>query len=419
MSKILAIKARQILDSRGNPTVECDIKTDKGIFRASSPSGASTGTNEALELRDNKKAYHGKSVQIAVKNVNLILAKKLKGKNVAKQQDLDNLMIKIDGTKNKSKLGANAILAVSMAIARAGAASKELPLYEHLSKLHGTKLTLPVPAFNIINGGKHAGGKLDIQEYQILPVGAKSFSEALQIGTEIYQTLKKNLENDFGKAAINVGDEGGFAPPLTCMDEPFDYITNTIIKLGYWKKVKLGIDAAATEFWKHGTYYIEGKEYSPEQLKERYEQMVDDYPLVSIEDPFYEEGFDEFAQLSKEIDAQIIGDDLTVTNPERIKKAIQQKSCNCLLLKVNQIGTITEAMKAAKIAAEAGWNIQASHRSGETTDTFVADLAVGLSTGQIKSGAPCRGERTAKYNQLLRIEEELGRKAKYAKVKFT
>jgi enolase len=410
MAKILSVKARSILDSRGKPTVECDIKTTDGIFRASVPSGASTGAHEAIELRDEAKEFLGQGVQKAVNNINLAIAKKLKGRNPSSQKELDELMIKLDGTKNKSKLGANAMLAASMALARAGAAAKGLTLYEHIAKLYGTKkITMPVPSFNIINGGKHAGNKLDIQEYMIMPVGAKNFSEALRMGSEIYQMLKKNLENHFGKTAINVGDEGGFAPPLTCIEEPFDYITDAINKLGYWKKIRLAIDCAATTYWKDRIYYLEQQEYTPAQLAEKYEELVSNYPLASIEDPFYEEDFANFAALRRKLSqTQIVGDDLLVTNPERVKKAIAQKSCNCLLLKINQIGTITEALEAAKMAHKAGWNIMTSHRSGETEDNFIADLAVGIASGQIKSGAPCRGERLAKYNQLLRIEEETG-----------
>ncbi|MEM3154961.1 MAG: phosphopyruvate hydratase [Candidatus Woesearchaeota archaeon] len=412
MAKILALKARSILDSRGNPTVECELKTSDGTFRASVPAGASTGTNEAHELRDHGKEYLGMGVQRAVNNINVVLAKKLKGRKVD-QNEIDELMIKIDGTKNKSKLGANAILAVSMAAARAGAAAKNLPLYQYLGSLFGTKKhTMPVPAFNIINGGKHAGNKLDFQEYMILPNGAKTYLEALRIGSEIYHALRKNLENHFGRQAINVGDEGGFAPPLECVEEPFDYITDAIINLGYWKKVKLGIDCAATTFWKQGRYYLEGRDITSEQLLKRYEDLVDSYPLISIEDPFYEEDFSNFAKLKKQVKAQIVGDDLLCTNPERVKKAITRNSCNCLLLKINQIGTITETLKAAQLAKEANWNIMVSHRSGETTDCFIADLAAGIAASQIKAGAPCRGERLAKYNQLLRIEEQA--KAPYA-----
>lgn len=366
MAKILALKARSILDSRGNPTVECDLKTNDGVFRASVPSGASTGTHEAHELRDNGKEYLGMGVQRAVNNINLILAKKLKGRAVG-QKDIDEFMIKLDGTHNKSKLGANTILAVSMAAARAGAAAKKMPLYAYLGKLAGVKkFTMPVPSFNIINGGKHAGGKLDFQEYMIMPTKAKNFAEALRMGSEIYHVLKKNLENQFGKTAINVGDEGGFAPPLTCIEEPFDYITDAIIKLGYWKKVKLAIDCAATTFWKNGTYYLDGQELKPDALVNRYEELANGYPLISIEDPFYEEDFSNFAKLSKKLpNTQIVGDDLLCTNPERIQKAITRNSCNCLLLKMNQIGTITEALKAVQMAKKAGWRIMVSHRSGK------------------------------------------------------
>ena len=421
--KILAVKARQILDSRGNPTVECSVKTENGLFTASVPSGASTGTHEALELRDGGKKYLGMGVERAVKNVNTIIARKLVGKNCAVQEDIDNLLIHLDGTPNKRKLGANAILAASMAVCRAGAAANEEQLFEHIAHLFDTKkFTLPIPAFNIINGGKHAGNKLDIQEYMILPVGAKSFSEALQIGSEIYHTLRKQLIDTYGKSAVNIGDEGGFAPPFVCIEEPFDAIVDAIIKLGYWKKVKLGIDCAATTIWRDGDYYLEGQEYTPDELIEKYEELADAYPLVSIEDPFYEDDYENFAKLHRKLrKIQIVGDDLLCTNPHRVQKAIVHKSCNGLLLKINQIGTITEALNAAKLAMNDNWNVMVSHRSGETEDNFIADLAVGIASGQIKAGAPCRGERLAKYNQLLRIEEELGRKAAYAgkSIKFT
>lgn len=413
MSKILAVRARQVLDSRGNPTVECDVKTGKGVYRASVPSGASTGIHEAHELRDRGKKYLGKGVSKAVRNINVVIAKKLKGKNPCKQEEIDELMIKLDGTRNKNRLGANAILAASMAVCRAGG---ERSLYKHIGKLYGNKkFTLPIPAFNIINGGKHAGNNIAIQEYQIMPTGAKSFEEALRIGSEIYHQLKKTLEHHYGKQATNVGDEGGFAPQMENIEQPFEYITDAIISTGYWKKVKIGIDAAASEFWKHKDYYLDGKQVSPEKLLEKYEALADKYPLISIEDPFYEEDFTGFAKLMHRLPRmQVIGDDLLCTNPKRIKKAIEKHSCNCLLLKMNQIGTVTEALAAAKLAETSKWNVQVSHRSGETTDDFIADLAVGIASGQIKSGAPCRGERLAKYNQLLRIEEELGRKATYA-----
>ncbi len=407
MSKITAVKARQILDSRGNPTVECALKTTDGIFTASVPSGASTGVHEALELRDGGSAFMGKGVLKAVKNINTILAKKLAGKNPAQQAVLDRLMIALDGTQNKKKLGANAILAVSMALARAGAGAQGSGLHQYIADMAGiTKQRMPVPAFNIINGGKHAGNNLDIQEYMLLPTGAKSFAEALQIGSEVYHDLKKVIEERHGKAATNVGDEGGFAPPMHCFEEPFDEIMDAVQELGYYKKIKLGIDAAATTFFKDNRYYLENSAHSGKELAEKYLEAAQAYPLISLEDPFAEDDFTHFAQLTKKIKGvQIVGDDLTVTNPARIKKAVNLKACTCLLLKINQIGTITEALEAARLARKARWNIMVSHRSGETTDDFIADLAVGLGTGQIKAGAPCRGERLVKYNKLVRIEQ--------------
>ena len=407
MSKIVAVRARQILDSRGNPTVECSIKTTMGVFTASVPSGASTGVHEALELRDGSKPFLGKGVQKAVKNINTVIASKLKGKDPAAQNELDRAMIKLDGTNNKKKLGANAILAVSMALTRAGAASCGRGLHDYIAQLAGIKKqVMPVPALNIINGGKHASNDLDIQEYMLLPTKAKSFAEALQIGSEVYHDLKKVIAEKHGKTATNVGDEGGFAPLMNCFEEPLDEIMDAVQDLGYYKKIKLGIDAAATTFYKKGKYYLENIAHTGPQLADKYIDAANAYPIVSIEDPFAEDDFKNFALLTKKIKrVQVVGDDLTVTNPARIKKAITMKACNCLLLKINQIGTITEALKAAKMAKSAGWNIMVSHRSGETTDDFIADLAVGLGNGQIKAGAPCRGERLAKYNRLLRIEE--------------
>jgi len=416
--RINDIRSRQILDSRGNPTVETEIITRRGVSRAAVPSGASTGKHEAAELRDGKPAFLGRGVTKAVKNV-FSLKKPLLGKNWT-QKSFDDFLIKKDGTKNKSKLGANALLSLSMAFCRASALEKGIPLYEHIAALAKTKPSLPIPAFNVINGGEHAGNKLDIQEYQLLPVKARTYSEAVRIGSEVYHILRKLLVNDFGRAAINVGDEGGFAPPLPCYVEPFDYILKAVEEAGYTKKVRLAIDAAASEFYvqgKQNKYCLEGTFLSAEQLMKKYVEMVKAYNVVSIEDPFHEDDFEAFAALKKALpNTQIIGDDLTVTNVERIKKALKYDACNCLLLKVNQIGTITEALDAVKLVRKNGWNVQVSHRSGETEDTFIADLAVGLGAGQIKSGAPCRGERTAKYNQLLRIEEELGRKTKYGGV---
>ena len=412
--KILGVRSREILDSRGNPAVEAELKTKKGTVRASVPSGASTGVHEALELRDGGKRYFGKGVNAAVSNVNKVIAKHIVGRSFD-QEKIDQLMIRLDGTLNKEKLGANAILPVSIAFCKAAALEKDMPLYRHISGLfENKKLVLPVPAFNIINGGQHAGNKLDIQEYMLLPVGAKSFREALQIGSEVYHELKKLLQKDYGRCAVNVGDEGGFAPPMDCYEAPFDYIMDAVENLGYFKKIKLGIDAAATSFYRNGRYYLEGQELSAGDLIDRYIELAKAYPVVSIEDPFVEDDFEAFARLNKKIKGvQVVGDDLLCTCQQRIQKAIIMDSCSALLLKVNQIGTITEALEAARLAMNNSWNVMVSHRSGETDDSFIADLAVGLGNGQIKSGAPCRGERLAKYNQLLRIEEELGRKAKY------
>lgn len=414
MAVIKSLKAREILDSRGNPTVEAKVETSKGIFKASVPSGASTGVHEVIELRDGGRRFHGKGVLKAVNNVNILIAKALRGKNCANQKLIDNTLIKLDGTANKSKLGANAILSASMACCKAGSQGE---LFEHIGKLFGNKkFILPVPFFNVINGGKHSGGNLDFQEYMVLPDKAKSFSEAMQIGSEVYHRLKQILTKKYGKIAINIGDEGGFAPPLSCYEEPLDLMADAVQDLGYWKKVSFGLDVAATSFYKDDRYLLEGKKITANELAQRYIEIVNSYPVVSIEDPFYEEDFETFALLTRQIGkkVQIVGDDLLCTNPDRIKMALTDKSCNVLLLKINQIGTITEALNAAKLALDNNWKVMVSHRSGETTDSFMADLVVGLGVGQIKAGAPCRGERLAKYNRLLEIEQKLGKKAKYA-----
>jgi len=411
LSKIKAIKSREILDSRGNPTIEVDLKTDEGIFRAAVPSGASTGVHEALELRDKDKRYNGRGVLTAVGNVNNIISKKIIGMDPAKQNEIDELMIKLDGTKNKSKLGANAILGVSMAVCRAGAESKKIQLYQHINEIFGKKtlMRLPVPFFNVINGGKHAGNQIDFQEYMIAPVKAKDFHEALRMGAETYAALKEILMKKYGKSAINVGDEGGFAPPLTKIEEPLQMIIEAISNAGYKQTIKIGMDVAASSFFKDGSYIVEGKKINSAQLTSKYESLSRSYPIISIEDPFDEESYDDFAELKKRIgrSIQIVGDDLLVTNVERIREAIKRNSCSALLLKVNQIGTVTEALDAAKLAYDSKMQVMVSHRSGETSDSFIADLAVGIGCGQIKSGAPCRSERLAKYNQLLRIEEEI------------
>ncbi len=408
---IKEISAIQVFDSRGNPTVECNISTEKGGFRAIVPSGASTGRYEALELRDNEKAFLGKGVSKAISNINKRIAPLLKRKDETKQEEIDNLMLKLDGTDNKSELGANAILAVSMAVCRAGAASKNIPLYEYIAQISKRKKIMPCPAFNVINGGRHAGNNLDIQEYMILPTGARNFSEAMQIGSEIYHVLKETIRKEYGKEATNVGDEGGFAPPLNEAEEPLKLLVSAIKDSGYKGKVEIGLDVAASEFFKDGKYIFQGKAVESKELIDFYKKIIKKYPIFSIEDPFDQNDFDCFAQLTKEVgdETQIVGDDLLVTNPVRIKKAIQLKACNTLLLKVNQIGSVSEAIEAANLAFSNNWRIMVSHRSGETEDSFIADLAVGLGAQEIKSGATCRSERLSKYNQLLRIENALGK----------
>ncbi|MBD3354479.1 phosphopyruvate hydratase [Candidatus Woesearchaeota archaeon] len=421
MMAIKKIIAREILDSRGNPTVEVDVWTNKTFARAKVPSGASTGVHEALELRDKGKRFNGKGVSKAVNNVNKRIAKRLIGMDAKKQKEIDDLMIKLDGTENKKKLGANAILGVSMAVCKAGALERGIPLYSYISELAKVKkITMPVPSFNVINGGKHAGNKLDIQEYMIMPVGARNFKEALRIGAEIYHILKKIIKEKYGLNAVNVGDEGGFAPPLNKIDDPILLLQKAIRDAGYVRKVRIAMDAAASEFYRNGKYHIEGKKLKGKNLNVVYKGLIEKYPIASIEDPFDQEDFDNFTKLTESAgkEVQIVGDDLLCTNVKRIQKAINKKCCNALLLKVNQIGNITEAIDAARLAQEKEWGVMVSHRSGETCDDFIADLAVGLNAGQIKSGAPCRSERLAKYNQLLRIEEELGTKSRYAGTRF-
>ncbi|ORX84974.1 enolase, partial [Basidiobolus meristosporus CBS 931.73] len=425
---ITKVHARQIFDSRGNPTVEVELTTEKGTFRAAVPSGASTGIHEALELRDEDKAsYLGKSVFKAVANVKDVIAPALIKANIdiTNQEAIDEFMIKLDGTKNKSKLGANAILGVSLAAAYAGAAQKGIPLYQHIAELSGSKqpFVLPVPSFNVLNGGSHAGNKLAMQEFMILPTGAKSFTEAMKMGSEVYHALKSVIKSKYGQDATNVGDEGGFAPNIQDNKEGLELLKTAIDKAGYTGKVKIGMDVAASEFYKENKYDLDFKSansdkskwLSGENLAKLYKEFADDYGIVSIEDPFDQDDWEAWSHLTAQVgkNTQIVGDDLTVTNPERIQTAIEKKACNGLLLKVNQIGSVTESIRAANLARKDGWGVMVSHRSGETEDTFIADLVVGLRTGQIKTGAPCRSERLAKYNQILRIEEELGDKAVY------
>ncbi|XP_041275320.1 alpha-enolase isoform X2 [Onychostruthus taczanowskii] len=422
---ITKIHAREIFDSRGNPTVEVDLYTNKGLFRAAVPSGASTGIYEALELRDNDKTrYMGKGVSRAVKYVNEFLATALctQNVNVVEQEKIDKLMLEMDGTENKSKFGANAILGVSLAVCKAGAAEKGVPLYRHIADLAGNpEVILPVPAFNVINGGSHAGNKLAMQEFMILPVGADSFKDAMRVGAEVYHNLKNVIKEKYGKDATNVGDEGGFAPNILENKEALELLKTAIAKAGYTDKVVIGMDVAASEFYRDGKYDLDFKSpddpsryISPDQLADLYKGFVKNYPVVSIEDPFDQDDWGAWKKFTGSVNIQVVGDDLTVTNPKRIAKAVEEKACNCLLLKVNQIGSVTESLQACKLAQSNGWGVMVSHRSGETEDTFIADLVVGLCTGQIKTGAPCRSERLAKYNQLLRIEEELGSKARFA-----
>ncbi|MBN2052984.1 phosphopyruvate hydratase [Candidatus Woesearchaeota archaeon] len=430
MSTIQSVYAREIIDSRGNPTVEVDLITEDGLFRAAVPSGASTGAYEAIELRDgDNKRYMGKGVLKAVDNVNKKIAPLVKGTDPTKQFEIDQKMIAADGTETKSNFGANAILAISMAACRAGAGAKKVPLYQHIADLAGTKdFVMPVPSFNVINGGSHAGNKLAMQEFMILPLGAKNFHEAVRIGAEVYHNLKKVIKEKYGQDAVNVGDEGGFAPNIQDNREGLELLKEAIAKAGYKGKVKIGMDIAASEFYKDGKYDLDFKnpnndgsmKKTGDEMIELYKGFVKLYDIVTIEDPFDQDDWESYTKLTQQIGKkiQIVGDDLLVTNPKRIKIGIEKKACNSLLLKVNQIGTVTEAIQACKDAQKAGWGVMVSHRSGETEDSFIADLVVGLKTGQIKTGAPCRSERLAKYNQLMRIEEELGKKCRYAGKKF-
>ncbi|MBT3407036.1 phosphopyruvate hydratase [Candidatus Woesearchaeota archaeon] len=416
------IKARQILDSRGNPTVEVDVKFGDVSARAAVPSGASTGEHEALELRDKKKEYLGKGVSKAVKNVDKIF-KALKGKTMVSQVELDKFMIGFDGTPNKKRLGANAILGVSMASSRAFAKSMNVSLYEYVHKIsNSSRMIMPVPFCNIINGGVHAGNALDFQEFMIAPVGAKSFSEATKMASETYHLLKDIIKKKYGQNATNVGDEGGFAPDVSNVGVALELIEEAISQSGYGKKIKVAMDAAASEFYdaKSGMYTIEGREIDGMDLMDLYKDLVKHFPLISIEDGFAEDDFHNWSLMFKELGdkVQLVGDDLLVTNPNRVRMAMKVGLCNALLLKVNQIGSVTEAIDAATLSMNRGWKVMVSHRSGETEDPYIADLAVGLGTGQIKLGAPCRSDRVAKYNQLLRIEEELGRSVKYGGIDF-
>ena len=415
MSKIKAVNAREILDSRGNPTIEVEVVLeDKSIGRAAVPSGASTGAFEAAELRDGGSRYLGKGVTSAVKNVIEKITPVVIGMSATDQRAIDQKMISLDGTKNKSALGANAILGVSLATARAASVSANQSLFAYLG---GSKAkTLPVPMMNILNGGAHADTNVDIQEFMIAPIGADSFKESLRWGAEIYHSLKSVLKKK--GLATSIGDEGGFAPNLDSNRAALDLILVAIEGAGFkvGSQIALAMDVAATEFFSEGKYEFEGKSLTSEQMITYYSDLVSNYPLVSIEDPLDEDDWSGWAKLTAELGEkiQIVGDDLFVTNPERLAKGIESKTANALLVKVNQIGTLTETIDAVNMAHENNYKSMMSHRSGETEDTTIADLAVALNCGQIKTGAPARSERVAKYNQLLRIEEELAADAVYA-----
>uniref|UniRef100_A0A672HHK7 phosphopyruvate hydratase n=1 Tax=Salarias fasciatus TaxID=181472 RepID=A0A672HHK7_SALFA len=402
---IVSIVAREILDSRGNPTVEVDLHTGKGLFRAAVPSGASTGIYEALELRDGDKTrYKGKGVTKAVAHINDTIGPALiqSGINVLEQDKLDNMMIEMDGTENKSKFGANSILGVSLAICKAGAAEKGVPLYRHIADLAGnSELVLPVPAFNVINGGSHAGNRLAMQEFMVLPVGAESFRDALRVGAELYQTLRNVIKEKYGQDATNVGDEGGFAPNIQENSEALELIKTAIEKAGFTDKVVIGMDVAASEFFSEGKYDLDFKSppnaarnISADELASIYQGFINNYPVVSIEDPFDQDDWPAWSQFTSSVGIQVRNHFLV------------SPGCVCSSENTGQ--------RPCKLAQENGWGVMVSHRSGETEDTFIADLVVGLCTGQIKTGAPCRSERLAKYNQLMRIEEELGDQAHFA-----
>ncbi|MFH1031204.1 MAG: phosphopyruvate hydratase [Chloroflexota bacterium] len=419
MPAIKTIKAREILDSRGNPTLEAEVElADGAIGRAAVPSGASTGKYEALELRDGDKArFNGLGVLRAVDNVNKIIAKSVAGMEASDQAAIDRHLIELDRTPNKSKLGANAILGVSLAVAHAAANQACLPLYEYLGKDY----TLPVPMMNILNGGKHASDSTDFQEFMVVPAGARSFRHALEMGTQVYHSLKK-LFKDKG-LNTNVGDEGGFAPSLPSNKSAVEGVLSAIEKTGYkpGKDCFIALDPAASEFYKDGKYVLakEGSSLTTAEMVDYYVKWASSYPIISIEDGLAEDDWDGWQLLTKKLGSkvQLVGDDLYTTNTARLSKGIELKASNSILIKLNQIGTLTETIEAVEMAKQAGWTAVISHRSGETEDTTIADLAVGLNTGLIKAGAPARSERTAKYNRLLRIEEELGKKAAFPGIK--
>ncbi|TDP40521.1 enolase [Idiomarina aquatica] len=421
MSKISRIIAREIMDSRGNPTVEADVYLESGhMGRAAAPSGASTGSREALELRDGDKSrYLGKGVQTAVNNINGAIGEALMGKDADNQQAIDDIMLRLDGTDNKEKLGANAILAVSLAVAKAAAASQGIALYEHIANLNETagQYSMPLPMMNILNGGEHADNNVDIQEFMIQPVGAESFKEALRMGAEVFHALKKVLQQRGLSTAV--GDEGGFAPNLASNEEALQVIVEAVEKAGYamGKDITLALDCAASEFYKDGQYVLAGenKSFDAAGFADYLAELCDRYPIVSIEDGLDESDWDGWKVLTEKLGdkVQLVGDDLFVTNTRILKEGIDKSIANSILIKFNQIGSLTETLAAIKMARDAGYSAVISHRSGETEDATIADLAVGTAAGQIKTGSLCRSDRVAKYNQLLRIEGELNGKAPY------
>jgi len=408
MSKIKDIIAREIKDSRGKPTVEVELETERGIFVASVPSGASTGENEALELRD----ADGCGVNNAINNVNEIIAPKLKGKNPENQKEIDELMMGLDGTENKSKLGANAILGVSIAVCRAGAASKKVSLYQHISELCevrlNSKLKIPLPMFNILNGGRHAKNGLDIQEFMIIP-HKKTFAETLVACNKVFNNLKENIEKSFGNEHLELGDEGGFAPPVKTAEQAL-YLLKAAVDSE--QDINFALDCASSEFYSEGKYMLEGREMTRHEMLDFYTELVKKFPIVSIEDGFAESDWEGFKEMKKEMGEKIIivGDDLTTTNIKRIQEAENKQACNGVILKLNQIGTVSETIEASNLAKSFGWKTIVSHRSGETLDDFIADLAVGLGADFLKAGSPAKEERMVKYQRLLEIEQELNKK---------
>ena len=414
-NKIKNIKAIEVLDCRGNPTVEVQVLTEKGISdKAIVPSGMSTGIHESVEIRDGEKRYLGKGVRTAVNNVNSIIFKNLKGRDITNQEEIDKILIELDGTENKSTLGSNATTAVSIAISKTAAKALQIPIYEHIGNKNSH--VLPIPFMNLINGGKHAGSDLAFQEFIIAPINSNTYGESLAQCVEVYKILREIILKKFDKYAVNVGDEAGYTPRIKTPEEALDLLHEAVEESGYTEIFKYALDSAASHIYdpKRDKYRIyDDKELSKEELIEYYKELVDKYNIISIEDPLDQEDFEGFTEITSELSIQIVGDDLFVSNPHILEKGVKMSAANSVLLKVNQIGTLTEALETTKIAITNNYRIMVSERSGDTEDDFLSDLTVAINAGQIKTGAPARSERTSKYNQLLRIEEELGKKAEY------